>query len=440
MSDKQKLLMWGDGMVPTGFGIVNEHISKELGEHFDVHFLAINYHGLQDWTDHKQFKMVYNISQDDPLGFQRMQMLLQRLKPEYIFLHQDIFHIARVMPMIQQLAPQAKIVIWFPVDGSPFSPAWKDPIMMADHVFTYSEFGVRAIERAIPEIKGKGLVDVLQVGAEKEIFKKISRPVLRKTIKENKLEDKFFAVNVNRFQPRKMLGLTTRAFLMFAKGYHVCKCGNKYPVHLDWCDLNMCSTDDIVETVGGVGPENVAYYIHAQPQEMAMGQDQQNTLPAHLMNAGVTQEDFESGLISFNQKPLYSGDVPPEFINQLYNMASVNLSGSIGEGAGMSLIEAQFCGTTCIAPKNSAIPEVIGGEEVGNHLIPNAGLIEIALDNGHKRPIFSVPHMVDALHTEYKKWEENGRKKVINEAAQERALSLFQWQDKREKLLTALVD
>jgi glycosyltransferase involved in cell wall biosynthesis len=105
----------------------------------------------------------------------------------------------------------------------------------------------------------------------------------------------------------------------------------------------------------------------------------------------------------------------------------------------MSLIEAQFVGTTCIAPRNSAIPEVLG-TDVGNHLVPNASLIEIALDNGHKRPIFDVRGMVSALEEEYKKWLDNDKKKVYNEVSMERAHKLFQWQDKRDKLLEALLD
>lgn len=431
--------MWGDGLVPTGFGIVNDHLSRDLGKHFEVHFLAINYHGLSDWREHEQFHMVYPVSSDDPLGFNRMGNLLQKLKPEYILLHQDIFHIARVTQMIQQLAPQAKIVIYFPVDGQPFSPAWKQPIIWADHVFTYSEFGVEAIERAIPELAGKNLIDVLYIGADTEVFKKISRPAKRRLQKDKGISDKFFIVNVNRFQPRKMLGLTGRAVLMLGGGYHKCECGNWYPRHINRCDLNMCRPDKIVETVEGVGKENITYYVHASPQEMAMGQDQQNTLFAHMMNAGYTKEDFDNGFIAVNQHNIYAAGITHDFVNELYNLADVNVSGSIGEGAGMSLIEAQMVGTTCIAPKNSAIPEVIG-EDVGNHLISNAGLIEIALDNGHKRPIFDVKEMVKALEIEYKKWEDNGRKKVINEAAMERAHKKFQWQDKRDKLLDALLN
>ena len=439
MSDKPKLFMWGDGMVPTGFGIVNDHLSRDLGEHFEVHFLAINYHGLDPWTQHKQFEMVYNISPDDPLGFNRMQRILQKLKPEYIFLHQDIFHIARLMPMIQQLAPQAKIVLYFPVDGSPYAEAWRQPLIWADHVFTYSEFGVKAIERTFPEFAGKNLIEQLYVGADPDVFKPISRPVRRKLAKDKGVEDKFFIVNVNRFQPRKMLGLSGRAVLMMTKGYHKCSCGHWYPKQLDWCDLNMCGPEDIVETVEGVGKENVAYYIHAQPQEAAMGNDPQNTLFAHLLNAGFKKQDFEEGLIGFNQVPVYGGDIPAEAINEIYNLASVNITGTIGEGAGLSLIEAQFVGTTCIAPRNSAIPEILG-EDVGNHLINNAGLIEIALDNGHKRPIFDIKEMVKALEIEYKKWEDNGRNKVVNEAAMKRAREKFLWSDKRDALLEALLD
>ena len=103
----------------------------------------------------------------------------------------------------------------------------------------------------------------------------------------------------------------------------------------------------------------------------------------------------------------------------------------------MSLIEAQSVGTTCIAPKNSAIPEVL---HESNRLVKNKSLIEIALDNGHKRPIFDVADMVDALFDEYKKWEDNGRKKVTNEAAMEHVSGKFMWDDKREQLRQAFLN
>ena len=67
--------------------------------------------------------------------------------------------------------------------------------------------------------------------------------------------------------------------------------------------------------------------------------------------------------------------------------------------------------------------------------VPNAALINIALDNGNFRPVVSIKHYIEALETEYQKWVANGRKKVVNQAAIDRVAELFQWQDKRDQML-----
>ena len=124
-----------------------------------------------------------------------------------------------------------------------------------------------------------------------------------------------------------------------------------------------------------------------------------------------------------------------EVLNQLYNSANINITNTLGEGFGLNLVEASICGTTTIAPNNSAIPEIL--RDTG-HLIPNDAFFTQAMDNSHLRPIVSIPRMVDALELEYEKWVANGRKKVINEAAIENAKTRFMWADKKEQLHKAL--
>ena len=116
---------------------------------------------------------------------------------------------------------------------------------------------------------------------------------------------------------------------------------------------------------------------------------------------------------------------------ELYNVADVNISTTLGEGVGLSLIEASACGTTSIAPNNSAIPEMLGDT---GHIIKNTAHITMSMDNNIVRSVVSVPSILEALEIEYQKWLANGRKKVINTAAVQRVATLFNWDEKRALL------
>jgi glycosyltransferase involved in cell wall biosynthesis len=116
-------------------------------------------------------------------------------------------------------------------------------------------------------------------------------------------------------------------------------------------------------------------------------------------------------------------------------MADVNVSTSLGEGVGLSLLESAAVGTTSIAPRNSAIPEMLGDT---GHIVPNKCHVNIAFDNAHLRPIVSTELFVEALEIEYQKWIANGRKKIVNEEAIEMVLKEFLWPDKQGQLLSWL--
>jgi len=171
-------------------------------------------------------------------------------------------------------------------------------------------------------------------------------------------------------------------------------------------------------------------YVHANTEERMMGPGRSNLLQAHLINVGFENEDVNKTIALFGGN-VYANPLPEEELNILYNVADINVSTALGEGVGLSLIEALAAGTTSIAPKHSSIPEMLGDT---GHIIPNKTLINIALDNGHLRPVVDLKFYLEALEIEYQKWIANGRRKVFNQAAVDRVNDLFQWKDKRELL------
>ena len=253
--------------------------------------------------------------------------------------------------------------------------------------------------------------------------------------KSYKWAGKFVVININRFQPRKAIPLSARAFSMFAKGYKICKCGNHMPFDRKKCDLNMCPSEDIVEVVER-NKRDAFYYLHMMPQEPTMGPGRANLLQNHLLNAGFTDQDVpdgaHDGIIGINARHIYAGEVSPEEVNKIYNAANINISSTLGEGCGLSFLEAAASGTPTIAPRNSAIPEMLRNT---GHLILNDNLMNQAMDNAHLRPVVSSWEMMKALDIEYERWKEkaNGGKEIRQECIKN-IKENFLWDDKREQL------
>lgn len=423
---KKKLLIWADApTVKTGFGVVSKNLFRDLHQEFEVAILGVNYFGLSQYDTSKYF--IYSVERGDQLGLDRFPYILTDFRPELIFLFQDVFNIDYAIPLVKKWNKEIPIVAYFPIDGSPVNRAWEGVFEFPQKLITYTQWGIDRIVDIFPKYKDK--IEYLYHGVDTTLFKPLNAGA-RKTYKMEKgWDNKFVVLNVNRFQPRKMLTLSLRAHALFTKGYKECKCGNVYLRSLSRCDMNGCGPDSVINETEG--HSDSLLYVHANTQEKVMGPGRANTLQAHMMNCGFQSEDVNKTIAAFGGN-IYENPIPDEELNIVYNVADVNVSVSIGEGVGLSLIEASAAGTTSIAPNHSSIPEMIGDT---GYIVPNAALINIALDNAHLRPVVSMKYYLDALETEYKKWCDNGRKKVFNQAAVDRVKKLFVWQDKRNQLL-----
>ncbi len=429
--NKPKMLIWSDFVAPTGFANVAKNLFDELHKYYQVSIVGINYHGDRKYDTDKYF--VYSVSKDDMLGIKRLPAIIKRENPDILLLFQDIFYLSdHIKNFKEALKPEAKTIIYFPVDGSPFSFAWKDTFAQADAIITYSDWAIETIKDR-SDVKQK--IHKLYHGVDTNVFKCLKNEDIKQIRKSLNWTDKFVAININRFQPRKAIPLSIRAFSMFAKGYKTCKCGNHMPLDRKRCDLNMCPAEDIIETIEHKR-KDVFYYLHMMPQEPSMGPGRANLLQNHLINAGFGDVDANS-ILGMNAANIYNDEVSEEQLNQIYNAANLNVTSTLGEGCGLSLLESAAVGTPSIAPRNSAIPEVLNGT---GELISNTCLMNQALDNGHLRPIIDVWEMAKVWEKKYFQWKKDGKGITKDQSCIDNINNNFLWQDKRDLLHKIIED
>jgi len=423
---KKRLLIWGDApVVKTGFGVVARNLFKELHNTYEVAILGINYFGMQQYDTSKYF--IFPVERSDMLGLERFPIVLNNFRPDIVLLFQDIFNIDFALPIIKKYNDKLPIVAYFPIDGSPVNKAWENVLELPTKLITYTQWGVDQILDVFPNFKGKG-ISHLYHGVDQNVFRPLNAAARKRFKQDRGWDNKFVVFSNNRFQPRKMVTLSVMAHALFTKGYKECKCGHLYLRSKSRCPLNGCGPESIIAEIDG--HDDALMYVHANTEERMMGPGRSNLLQAHLINVGFENEDVNKTIALFGGN-VYANPLPEEELNILYNVADINVSTALGEGVGLSLIEALAAGTTSIAPKHSSIPEMLGDT---GHIIPNKTLINIALDNGHLRPVVDLKFYLEALEIEYQKWIANGRRKVFNQAAVDRVNDLFQWKDKRELL------
>jgi len=452
---KKKILIWGDSpTVNTGFGKVIKNLFQEANSKYDIGILGINENGIRKFDTKKWF--IYPTDPTDPFGQKRLPIVLNDFKPDLIFLLQDIFNIETVLPIIKKsYGADVPIIAYFPVDGGPYSTSWSGVFAQAQiqgvfgphrivfdttapnvtKILSYSEFANNEMRKAFPGVeKVQDGFEVLYHGVDLDTYFPMEEEVVTKIREDLKWSNKFMLCCINRFQPRKQVSLLLKTVGLIVNGYKKCKCGNFYLSKNISCDLNMCGPEDVLEVVE---PNIlVGLYLHMNRNEIVMGPKDSPTAPleAHASSAGFTQDHVNENLYLVNRN-IIGEPYTEEELNALYNAANLNVSSAVGEGAGLSLLEASAAGTTSVAPRNSAIPEQIGDT---GRLVSNSGFVNMAYDNAQFRPLVSIPDFVKVIEEEFDKWDTNGQERLLNMGAVERMRKDFNWEDKRAQLMNAI--
>lgn len=382
MEKKRELLYLGASpQIATGFATVSRHILKALYDtgKYNVTVVGINF--LGDYYDQKEFPYkIYPARMDggdDIYGRQRFLDFLSADKWDIAFTLYDPFILAPLGESIEEFKQMTrnrfKWVGYYAVDAEQEKSWVLDCVSKTDFPVMYSQYGMDMVTKHDPNLEDKAKFIYHGVNLEDYFYvgKQTTLEFKRRFLKNMVDDDTFIITNVNRNQTRKDIGRTLLAFKEFKK----------------------------------LVP-NSLLYLHMRESDLG-GSITQKARQLGLENGkDIT---FPRG---FNE---YNG-VPHSVLNMIYNMSDIVTSTSVGEGFGLSSVEAMATKTLTVMPNHTTLSEILGDDrgllvEAGNNL--NNWAFLGAEDMDRLRPLVDVADLVSKWKFAYdnpekkKEMEEN---------------------------------
>lgn len=363
---KTKVLVYADSPTcATGFGTVTRNICEALFKtgRYDIDILGINYWGDPHGLPYRIWPTGTN-AEKDPYGRKKSFSMIQQMEYDILFCLQDTFildFLPNLMPTLAASGKTFKSICYFPIDGAP-KEQWIKNVNVVDYLVAYTEFGAEESRKVYPEVQE---MLVVPHGANILDFKPLSKELISKFKSQyfGKHADKFIITNVNRNQHRKDIPRTIAAFVEFRKEV----------------------------------PESILY-LHMAVRDQ--GWNLEEVCKAHGLTMG------EDVIFPENFGP--NQGYPKEVVNMLYNASDLVVSTTLGEGWGLSWVEAMATKTPVLMPDNTAITENITEERgyVANSGT-SAGLYTVLPnDNEVIRPLVDVEDMAKKMVYIYNNYEE----------------------------------
>lgn len=345
--DRLKALLVGDFVKFSGFARVNEAIAEQLAQRgWDVAVLAVQYHG--DPTPlQKRYRLYPAGLGGDMLGRDRLPRLITAERPDVVLIVNDPAVVADYLAGLAALPePHPPIVAYMPVDAPGLPAELLAPLNTLAQLVAYTRFGEAELRRA----GYAGPSVIIPHGVDLDTF--APTPQAEARTLAGLPEDVFAVLVVDRNSPRKRLDIALRAFALFAR--------NK--------------------------PEARLVYHGAVRGDFGWNLDE---LAGRL---GILDKFVVTGQF----RPL--GGVPVSKLATLYSLADVKLSTAMGEGWGLTTMEAMACGVPCVAADYAALGEWARGVA---ELVPVSDIHtyagEVGTDGGVVSP-HEVAATLDALY------------------------------------------
>ena len=309
-----KILYCGDAFVETGFGRVAENLLPALAEHYEVVVMATNYHA--DPHDEARKYRVYPAMTHgtDPFGSHRIAEIVQKEKPDLIWVTNDFWIAINLWEQIKDLkeALGFKFFCYTPIDSYGIYPETIPATAEWDGLATYTEFGAK-------ELKIAGYtkhIDVVGHGTDFTKFFPMNKKACREEL--GVPQDVFVVFNGNRNQPRKRIDLTIKGFIEFAK---------------DKPDARL--------------------WLHMGKKDMGW-----DLVPLFKRVARDAGYDATGKLILTS--PSFSTDncLPIEQLNKVYNAVDIGINTCIGEGWGLVNTEHAATGVAQLVPDHTSLKEI----------------------------------------------------------------------------------
>ena len=308
------ILYCGDAGVQTGFGRVAEYLIPAFAKEHEVHTLAVNWHGDPNAMQAHCRMYPAMAHGSDPFGGHRIGELVQTIKPDIVFIVNDIWVAMGLFDAIKPFKDDIgfKTIVYTPIDSYGLFPELLESINNWDTLVTYTEFGKKEIEK----IGYTKTIPIVGHGTDFTKFFPIDKQKCRKEL--GIPEETFIVFNGNRNQPRKRIDLTIKSFIKFAK--------DKPDARL-W--LNMGKKDmgwDIV------------------PLFKRVARDEGYDATGKLI---LTSPHFSThNCLSIEQ------------LNQVYNAVDIGINTCIGEGWGLVNTEHATTGVMQLVPDHTSLAEI----------------------------------------------------------------------------------
>lgn len=400
MSKKIKVLAYCDSPTcATGFATVSRNILMGLHNSgkYSVDILGINYWGDPHEFPFRIWPVGFN-NDNDPYGRKKAFNMIRQMDFDILFVLQDTFILDFLPELHNHMRTNGKdfsSIVYFPIDGTP-KRQWLDNVISCDYVVSYTEYGKAQVQGVLGDLKKD--IRVIPHGANTNDFKVIDKKVIEKFRSQyfgSNNDDKFVITNVNRNQRRKDIPRTIQAFKEFKK---------QVPNSILY--LHMAAKDhqgwDLKEVCSSYGLDN--------------------TKDVLLPDGFSPNQGF-----------------PIEIVNLIYNSSDCLVSSTLGEGFGLSWIEAMATKTPVIMPDNTAMSEFITEDK--GYLIKSGGepnlYTVLTYDNEVLRPLVDVNDMVNKFLEVYNNPKEA---KTRAENAYNYVHTKMSWQDSIVPMWVELFD
>ncbi len=349
-----------------------KHINIQGKEERDFEISYAAWHYSNKRYDFPYF--LYPLSKADGDEPKQFRTILTDSLPDVIFSIGDLWNFQPIYEVIREYKenkPDAKWILWLTVDGEHLHPSWKQILDYADDVNVFSNFARNEIN-----LYSGIQANIVYPGVDRDVFHPI-----KTNIKDNSLPfnigQTFMVLNVNQNTDRKNIPLTLEGFRDFAKD-----------------------------------KEDVFMMLVTDPED-PHGYDLWDFIKSMGLNKKVA--------ITREAGPLRG--MSDAKLNLMYNLASVSINTSIGEGLSLPTLEAMAVGTPVLATDYAAVPELIN--QGGGIKLKTVG--HMYGFNGIRRALVSKEDVTAQLNVMYQDYKTDKKlKNWISEKSQ-RFASMLTW-------------
>ena len=377
MSDKKKILWSGDIVAKTGFARVTENLIERLKDRYEIVVIGNNWWG--DPTPLQQtFKMYPSSNRfaTEPFGVQRIREVVEREKPDIVFVNNDMWIVNGIYKQIKDKheKKEFKFMAYMPMDSYGWTGCITEHINAWDEIICYTEFG--AMDWQMWGCQKP--VSVIPHGITDGQFFPMDKAECRKRLGLD--QESFIVFNGNRNQARKRIDITIDAFSRFA-----------------------------------VGRPDTKLYLH-------MGMKDQGWDVMPLFGKAMRRQGLDpNGRIIMTTKNAQPPNVEVPMLNCIYNACDVGVNTCKGEGHGLVNHEHAACRVAQIVPDHTSCKEIFEGT---GELI-DCPFVDVDVNLNRDMPMPSAEHLAKILAGYY-----DDRKKLaaVADACYERATDeKYQW-------------